>query len=121
MKWSQEEMNILYSQIQKKAAVDIEFRKRLIENPKVVIEEISNRTLPEGFNVKFIERDPNYNLTFAIPDFIGEAVDDSILDGVAGGVDADVVPFLLVLGACAAAVTLGPCVVNACGANARVG
>jgi len=40
-----------------KAMKDPDFRKRLLENPKAVIEEEAGVKIPEGINVKVMEED----------------------------------------------------------------
>ena len=88
MSWNQQEMQEVYAKVQKLATTDEAFRKQLLEDAKAAIEKVSGKELPEGFTVKFIERDPAYSATFLLPDFIGEEVeiDDDDLENVAGGV-----------------------------------
>lgn len=116
MVWTQESLNALYMQIQKKALVDEEFRNELLEDPNAIIEKESGETLPEGFKVNVIESDPAYDATFVLPDMIGDELDDADLDQVAGGV----VSFVVIVSACAAAVSISGCAADACAAKGTV-
>lgn len=115
MEWTQEHMNQIYLNIQKKAVTDEEFRQELLANPNGTIEKVIGRKFPEGFQVKVIESDPAYNATFVLPDLAGEELEDEDLDQVAGGFSA-----ILIVSACAAAIGTGSCAANACAAEGTV-
>lgn len=111
MSWTKEEMSKVYQEVQKKAMTDEEFRTELLENPNAVIEKLTGKELPEGMRFHVIESDPAYTATFVLPDLVGDEIEESELDNVAGGIS-----FLLVASACAAAISFGPCPADACAA-----
>ena len=114
MEWTQEKLNELYFKMQKKAMTDEEYRKGLLSNPNKMIEEEIGGKLPEGFQVNVIESDPAYTATFVLPDMMGDELEDDELDQVAGGV----VSVLVIISACAAAISPGGCAADACAAKA---
>ena len=85
MAWSQEKINEIYMKVQKMAVTDEEFRKELLESPNSAIEKVAGEKLPEGFDVKVIENDPEYAATFVLPPMLPDELDDSDLERVAGG------------------------------------
>lgn len=116
MEWTQEKLNELYLNIQKKAVTDEEYRKELLDNPDAVIEKEMGEPLPEGMKFKVIENDPAYNATFVLPDMVSEELEDEDLDQVAGGISV-----LIGVSACAAAIGIGGgCAADACAARASI-
>ncbi|MER2151815.1 MAG: hypothetical protein ABS900_09390, partial [Candidatus Limivicinus sp.] len=111
MEWTQQKLEELYQATVKKATVDAEYRERLKKDARSAMAELAGCELPEGFSLKFIEKDPSYANTFVLPDFKGDELDMSDLKDVGGGVS-----FLLVFSACAIAVSAGPCPADACAA-----
>lgn len=112
MSWTQNEMELLYKEMQKKAMLDEKFRKELLNDPNETLEKLAGRKLPEGSNIKVIENDPAYTATFVLPDLISEELTPDEMDGAAGGISV-----LLIVSACAAAVGAGACAGDACGAQ----
>lgn len=112
MQWTNNDAEKLYLEAQKKAMVDEEFRKELLEDANSALEKLSGQKLPEGMRLKVIENDPNYTATFVLPDMLSEEIDTKDLDKAAGGIST-----LLVLSACGAAIKIGPCPADACGAQ----
>lgn len=112
MSWSQNEMELLYKEMQKKAMTDEKFRKELLKDPNGALEKLAGKKLPEGCNIKVIENDPAYTATFVLPDLISEELTPDEMDGAAGGISV-----LLIVSACGAAVAAGPCAGDACGAQ----
>ena len=111
--WTQQEMEELIAKMTKKAMTDAEFRKEVLADANKALEKLAGRPLPEGASLKCIEKDPNYQTTFVLPDLIDEErLEDVGLQQVAGGVS-----FALILSYCAAAVGGGPDI-GACGAKA---
>lgn len=115
MKWTQEELNRLYFKLQKQAVTDEEFRKELLDDPNGVIERETGEKLPEGFKIQVVESDPAYSATFVLPDLVGDELEDSELDAVAGGVS-----IIIIASACAAAISVGGCPLDACAARATI-
>ena len=76
MEWTQKELEELYQAAIKKSMIDKEFRKELMEDSKKAMEKLAGRELPEGFKLKFIEKDPNYwgTIPMAVATFL-EAYD----------------------------------------------
>lgn len=114
MEWTQEKLNELYQKIQRKAMTDEEYRKELLDNADAVIEKEMGEKLPEGMKFQVIESDPEYNATFVLPDMLSEELEDEELEQVAGGVSV-----ILIVSACAAAISTSACGANACAAQAR--
>jgi hypothetical protein len=85
MSWTQEEMNEVYAKVMQKATADEEFRKELLENPKVAIEKLTGETLPDDYKIKVLENDPNYTATFVLPDVREDDLNIDDLENVAGG------------------------------------
>lgn len=96
MDWTQEQINEIYAKVQKKAMIDANFRKELLQDSNCAIAKIAGQALPEDFKIKVIENDPAYNATFVLPDMPSEELSDDELNQVAGGA------CLLDCGACAA-------------------
>lgn len=86
MNWTQEQINEIYAKVQKKAMVDADFRKELLQDSSAAIAKVAGQSLPEGFKIKVIENDPAYNATFVLPDMPAEELSDDELNQVAGGV-----------------------------------
>mgnify|MGYP000007559908 CR=1 FL=1 len=114
--WTQKEMEELLAKMNKKAMTDTEFRKEVLTDATKALEKLAGKPLPEGASLKCIERDPNYQATFVLPDLIDEdKLDDEALSQVAGGISV-----ALIASVCAVAGGIGPDVV-VCGGRACVG
>ena len=83
----------LYAKAQLMAATDEAFRKEILANPTAALEKLSGEKFPEGAKIKAIEQDPAYASTIVIPRFVGDELDESELDNVAGGVAVGAVVF----------------------------
>ena len=70
MKWSQEDLEQLYQQVNAKAIADEEFRKALLADPKAVLEQEAGQKLPDDLNLKIIENDNGFAATYIVPDFV---------------------------------------------------
>jgi len=84
-----------------KAMKDPEFRKRLIENPKAVIQEVTGVELPPSFNLSILEEDPQtvYLVLPCIPTPLDEMeLTENELEMVAGGRAEDSVLICTVFG-----------------------
>lgn len=114
--WTQQEMEELIKKMTEKAMTDAEFRKAVLKDATAVLEKLAGKPLPQGASLKCIERDPNYQTTFVLPDLADEEkLDDEALLQVAGGFS-----IALIVTLCAAAAGLGPYDI-ACGAEACLG
>ena len=109
--WSKEKLEKTYAEVQKKAALDAEFRKELLKDANAAIEKATGEKIPEGFTLKAVEQDPNYSATFVIPDLVSEELTEGEMKEMAGGVS-----FILGISACAAAVAVAGCPADACAA-----
>lgn len=118
MKWTQEELEQLYQQVNAKAAQDEAFRKEVLTNPKAALEKMAGRKLPDEFNLKIIENDSGFASTYIVPDFVQGELDVQELGSEALGQVSGGVSFFLIVTVCAAAVAVGPCPGDACGAAA---
>ncbi len=115
--WTEKEIEELLAEMTKKAMTDAEFRKEVLEDATAALEKLAGRPLPRGASLKCIERDPNYQRTFVLPDMIDEErLDDESLANVAGGISV-----AAIVSVCAAAAGVGPdffmCVAKACAAD----
>ena len=115
MSFTEKEMEELYAEMQKKAMTDPDFRERLLEDTDAALEELAGQPLPAGCHFKVIENDPAYTATFVLPDLISDEFSPEDLDDTAGGYSA-----LLIVSACAAAVSTAACAGDACAAKGCV-
>jgi len=78
-------------QILTRAAVDLDFRKALLVDPRKAILDGIGVRIPASFRVKFIERDKNVDALIVLPDLqrLDGELDDCDLEAVAGGSDPD--------------------------------
>ena len=84
MAWTQNEIEACIESCRKKAAVDAEFRRKLLADPAAAVKEVSGKEIPAGFKIRILENDPAYDATFVLPPVAG-GVSDNELDDVAGG------------------------------------
>ena len=72
-----------------RSAVDAEFRKQLLAEPRRAILESFGITIPASFNVKFVEKDRGVDALIVLPDFQppGGELTDNDLEAVSGGHD----------------------------------
>ncbi len=118
--WTQKEIEELMAEMTRKAMTDPEFRQEVLEDATVALEKLAGRPLPMGVSFKCIERDPNYQSTFVLPDLLDEEkLDDQSLTQVAGGVSV-----ALIASVCIAAAGVGPdaayCGYKACAADLSI-
>ncbi len=84
--WTKQELDELVAKMTKKAATDMEFRKAVLEDAVSALEKLAGRPLPPGMTLKAVEKDPNYQTTLVLPDFVDEEkISDELLENVAGG------------------------------------
>ncbi len=112
--WTQQEIEELMAKMTKKAMTDPEFRREVLADANAALEKLAGRALPNGVSLKCIEKDPNYQSTFVLPDLLDEEkLDDESLADVAGGISV-----AAIVSVCAAAVAEGPdlflCAADAC-------
>lgn len=72
-----------------RATTDAAFRRRLLADPRRAILDGFGVTIPLGFNVRFVEKEPGIDALIVLPDLRrpeGE-LSDQDLDAVAGGTD----------------------------------
>jgi hypothetical protein len=75
-----------------RAAIDADFRRALLADPHAAIYRAFGVQLPKALRMKFVERDPGVDLMIVLPDLVDDLstlLDDDLLEGVAGGVEAD--------------------------------
>lgn len=70
-----------------RATVDLDFRKRLLDDPNKAILEEFGVTIPSGHTLRFIEKPKNVDTLIVLPEFNapGDELDEEDLDAVAGG------------------------------------
>lgn len=86
MAWTQAEIETCIENCKKKAAVDADFRKKLLVDPVAAVKEISGKEVPAGFKIKVLENDPSYDATFVLPPLVSGNISDSELDDVTAGI-----------------------------------
>jgi hypothetical protein len=86
MLWSQENIYKIYAKVVQKATIDEEFRKELLQSPNQAVAKLIGEELPDDFKIKVLERDPNYDAMFVLPELLVNELDFDDLDNVAGGV-----------------------------------
>lgn len=84
-KWTKEDVQKALALIAERGATDMEFRRLCLEDPAQAISQVMGKELPAGFKLKFIESDPAYDMTYALPNYVGDGLSDQELDQVAGG------------------------------------
>jgi hypothetical protein len=79
----------LLRQITSRAAVDGEFRTRLLTEPHSAVAEAVGIELPATFRIRFVERDSDLDALVVLPELIPEAAElsEEELEAVAGGSD----------------------------------
>ena len=85
---STEEQNALNDALER-ATTDRGFRERLLNEPRAALAEVTGQALPQGFVIRFIEKDENTDVLVVLPELVPETVElsDAELQAVAGGAD----------------------------------
>ncbi len=76
----------LRNRIFQQASEDSEFRKQLLEEPKVAIESLLGIAVPDRFQVNVVEDSPKL-VTLVLPPLL--ELDESALEAAVGGSDID--------------------------------
>ena len=81
----------LLKSVTARAAVDAEYRQRLLTNPHQAIEEVAGVAPPSDLKIKFIEKPAGVDVAAVLPDLTPNAQDltPAELEAVAGGDDDD--------------------------------
>ena len=117
MKWTQQELEAMYREMERRVIGDPGFRERFQKDPRAVMEEVAGRELHEDLNLKLIEKDGGYAAVYIVPDFVQGEVDRSEIDDKDAEKVAAGLSFFLIVSACLAAVSVGPCGADICGGN----
>ena len=64
-----------------RAASDKDYRDQLKSNPAKAVKSETGITVPEGFDIRFVENDAD--VTIVLPDYVDE-IDEDSLEDVAG-------------------------------------
>jgi len=74
------------SRLLARSATDLEFRGKLLSDPRQAIAEFTGKPVPESFNVRFVEN--KGGATVVLPDPVDPAAElsESELESVAGGI-----------------------------------
>jgi len=74
-----------------RAAVDLEFRRRLLANPHAAVEEATGVSLSRTFKIRFKEQPKDLDALVVLPNAVtpAGALTDADLEAVAGGLDTD--------------------------------
>jgi len=84
MKWTEEKIKLVITDIKRKASEDESFRKLCLKHPNEAIKQISGMDVPEGVKINMIENDPDVAHTIILPPEPGTLKDEE-LDKIAGG------------------------------------
>lgn len=93
MSWTQDEVDRVLIEAKKRAITDKAFRELLVSSPHRAVEQISGKCVPAGLKIKVLENDPNYDLTFVLPRYVGDELSSGELKRVAGGICTTDNPF----------------------------
>jgi hypothetical protein len=85
--WTREESDKILRLVSEKAAMDLEFRKLVLENPAEAISRVAGKPLRDGFKIKVIDNDPAYDMTYVLPPYMSNELTDREQEEVVGGVD----------------------------------
>ena len=85
MNWTEEKIKEVYEAAMSAAVTDEEFRAALLADPKAAIEKLTGMALPEGFKLKVLEEDPDYDMTILLPPMVGDELSAEEMEQVAGG------------------------------------
>jgi hypothetical protein len=79
----------LLAAILERSATDREFRQDLISRPDEAIRSAFGIRIPDGYRIKFVERDPSFDSMVVLPDLVSSDAELSLdeLEAVAGGTD----------------------------------
>jgi len=74
-----------------RASTDVEFRRRLLDDPRGAIFDAFGVAIPSTFRIKFIERGPGVDALVVLPDLATHSAEltDDELESVSGGVEED--------------------------------
>ncbi len=68
--WTKREMDSLMWKLTQKTMTDAEFRKEVLKDATKALEKLAGRPLPPGMTLKAVEKDPGYQSTLLLPDFL---------------------------------------------------
>lgn len=85
MNWTEEKIKEIYEAAMRAAMTDDEFRAALLKEPVESIEKLTGVKMPEGFNLKVLEEDPDYDMTILLPPMADDDLSEEELEQVAGG------------------------------------
>ena len=83
--WTQGEVDKAISDVTRRAVRDRNFRRLLLQDPGKAIEQVSGRAVPEGYRIKVLEADSDYDSLFVLPPLVSKELTDSEIEEVAGG------------------------------------
>src|SRR5262249_19955531 len=82
-----QELNSAVREVLKRAVADPNFRQLAVRDAKAAIAKVSNKNLPQGFEIQFIDNHGKATKTVVIPDPVThpEQLTEEELESVAGG------------------------------------
>jgi hypothetical protein len=85
--WTNEELQRVFSEVARRAAIDHGFRVLALKNSTAAIAQVTSRPLPKGVTFRFVDNSGPHK-TIPLPDpvpGISEELSDVELENVAGG------------------------------------
>ncbi|HXT17137.1 MAG TPA: NHLP leader peptide family RiPP precursor [Gemmatimonadaceae bacterium] len=85
-----------YAKLLERSAVDRDFRRQLLTNPRAALAAITGREVAESVTIKFVEN--TADATIVLPNFVGDAeLSEADLSAVAGGTNVLTLPLAAIL------------------------
>lgn len=83
--WNTDEIRKAIALVHMGAAKDRNFRNLCLSDPRAAIEKVTGLEVPADFSIKFIESDPQVDVTYLLPDLESDELNDNELAHVSGG------------------------------------
>lgn len=109
MEWTQEKLENLYQEVNRKAKEEPEFLKELRENPRAALESVAGCKLPNDLRLNFVDGETNHANTYTLPNFTGDEIELNELKDVSGGIS-----FFIGASVCAVAISILGCPTDGC-------
>ena len=65
----------ILSHVQRHAAIDRDFRERLLNEPRATLSEVAGQSIPEDFTIRFIEKEKGTDALVVLADLVPETME----------------------------------------------